>query len=114
MSDSQALDAIHNWQQWFRENRVVAELDEPGESKDSRENLHDTTKSIASLNEAVTAQAFNKAKEHFADTMAEFWNELTGPQLYKAFYAAAMEQLQYQEKELKKAQSIVDMLHYKG
>jgi len=114
MSDSQALDAIHNWQQWFRENRVVAELDDPGESKDSREKMHDTSKAISSLNEAVTAQAFEKAKEYFADTMAEFWNELTGPQLYKAFYAAAMEQLQYQEKELKKAQSIVDMLHYKG
>lgn len=114
MSDSQALDAIQSWQQWFREHRVVAELDEPGESKCSRENLHDTTKSIASFNEAVTAEAFNKAKEHFADTMAEWWNELSGPQLYKAFYAAAMEQLQYQEKELKKAQSIVDMLNYKG
>ena len=114
MSDSQALDAIQNWQQWFRENRVVAELDEPGESKDSREKLHDTSKAAASFNEVVAAQAFNKAKDHFADTMAEFWNELTGPQLYKAFYAAAMEQLQYQEKELKKAQSIVDMLHYKG
>lgn len=114
MSDSQALDTISSWQQWFRENRVVAELDEPGESKDSREKLHNTTNAVASFNEAVTAQAFNKAKEHFADTMAEWWNELTGPQLYKAFYAAAMEQLQYQEKELKKAQSIVDMLHYKG
>ena len=114
MSDSQAIDAIQNWQQWFRENRVVADLDEPGESKDSRENLHDTSKTITSINNAVSEKAFEKAKEYFADTMAEFWSELTGPQLYKAFYAAAIEQLQYQEKELKKAQAIVDMLHYKG
>lgn len=114
MTEKDPMDAIQTWQSWFRENRVVAEIDAPGKSKDSREALHDTSKSVASLNEAVTAQAFEKAKEYFADTMAEFWSELTGPQLYKAFYAAAIEQLQYQEKELKKAQSIVDMLHYKG
>jgi hypothetical protein len=113
MSDSQALDTINNWQQWFFENRVVAELDEPGGSKNNKEKLHDTANAVVSLNEAVTAQAFEKAKECFANTMSEFWNELTGPQLYKAFYGAAMEQLQYQEKELKKAQAIVDILHYK-
>ena len=114
MSDSQAIDIIQNWQQWFRENHVVATIDEPTGPKNNRENLHDTTTAVASLNKAVTEQAFEKAKEYFADTMAEFWDELTGPQLYKAFYAAAMEQLQHQEKELKKAQAIVDMLHYKG
>jgi len=38
------INAIKEWQEWYRTHAVVASMDEPLMSKDSRENLHDTSK----------------------------------------------------------------------
>ena len=56
--------------------------------------------------------SFQKAKEYFADTIAEFTNELSGKELYKAFYAAAIENMDCVEKEYNKAKQLVDMLRH--
>ena len=114
---NEPIDAISKWQEWYRKHRIVAEMDEPLVTKDSRKNMHDTSKATTTLdgsNNLLTdyckAMSFQKAKEYFADTIAEFTNELSGKELYKAFYAAAMDNMDAVEKEYNKAKQLVDML----
>jgi len=114
------MEAIKEWQDWYRKNRVVAEIDQPLKTKDSRESLHDTSKTTTTLDgsdnlvtDYCRAMSFQKAKEYFADTLAEFTNELSGKDFYKAFYTAAIENLESVEKEYRKAKDLVDMLRYK-
>jgi len=104
------MEAINEWQDWYRNTKVVAEMDEPLVTKDSREALHDTQQ--ASRNCLMDAKDYwmKKAQEHFADTICDFTNELTGHDLYKAFYAAATENLNIAAKEYAKAKSLVDCL----
>ena len=111
------VETINQWQEWYRKHRVVAEMDEPLVTKDSRENMHDTSKATTTLDgsdnlltDYCKAMSFKKAQEYFADTIAEFTNELSGQELYKAFYAAAMENMDAVEKEYKKAKQLVNML----
>ena len=101
------MEAIDQWQEWYRNTRVVAEMDEPLVTKDSREALHDTQHAVETVSKAYWMK---KAQEHFADTICEFTNELTGQELYKAFYAAACENLSIASKEYAKAKSLVDCL----
>lgn len=114
------MEAIKEWQDWYRKHRIVAQVDQPLKTKDSRESLHDTSKTTTTLDgsdnlvtDYCRAMSFQKAKEYFADTLAEFTNELSGKDFYKAFYAAAIENLESVEKEYKKAKDLVDMLRYK-
>lgn len=87
------MEAIQEWQDWYRKNRDVNPAD--------------------ALTSYCTTMSFQKAKEHFADTIAEFANELSGKELYKAFYSAAIENMECVEKEYNKAKQLVDMLRYK-
>jgi hypothetical protein len=114
---NEPIETINQWQEWYRRHRVVAEIDQPLVTKDSRESMHDTSKATTTLdgsNNLLTdyckAMSFQKAKEYFADTIAEFTNELSGKELYKAFYAAAMDNMDAVEKEYNKAKQLVDML----
>lgn len=116
-STQEPVDTIKQWQKWYRSHRIVAEMDVPLVTKDSRENMHDTTNTTTTLegsNNPLTdycaAMSFQKAKEYFADTIAEFANELSGKELYKAFYAAAIDNMDCVEKEYNKAKQLVDML----
>ena len=101
------MEAIEQWQDWYRKHKVVAEIDEPLVTKDSREALHDTQHAV---NTYAKTYWMKKAQEHFADTICEFTNELTGQDLYKAFYAAAKENLDIAAKEYAKAKSLVNCL----
>ncbi len=118
-STQEPVDTIKQWQEWYRSHRVIAEIDVPMATKDSREQLHDTSNATTTLEgsnnlltDYCTAMSFQKAKEYFADTIAEFTNELSGKELYKAFYAAAMDNMDCVEKEYNKAKQLVDMLRY--
>jgi mitochondrial fission protein ELM1 len=111
------IETINQWQEWYQRHRVVAEIDVPLATKDSRESMHDTSKTTTTLEgsnnlltDYCTAMSFQKAKEYFADTIAEFANELSGKELYKAFYAAAIDNMDCVEKEYNKAKQLVDML----
>jgi len=111
------IETINQWQEWYQRHRVVAEVDQPLVTKDSRESMHDTSKTTTTLEgsnnlltDYCTAMSFQKAKEYFADTIAEFANELSGKELYKAFYAAAIDNMDCVEKEYNKAKQLVDML----
>jgi len=93
MSDkNEPVDTIQEWQKWYKQNE---------------------TKQITTeekLTEYIKTTSMKKAQEYFADTMAEFANELTGSELYKAFYAAAQENLDLVGKEYTKAKQLVDCL----
>lgn len=102
------METIEGWQDWYRKHKVVAEINKPLVTKDSRESLHDTSKAT----DNVKAMWIDKAKEHFADTLAEYQYELTGKDFYKAFYQAAIENMGHAEKEYKRCQELVDMLRY--
>jgi hypothetical protein len=108
-STQEPVDTIKQWQEWYRSHRIIAEIDTPMATKDSREQLHDTNNV---LTDYCTAMSFQKAKEYFADTLAEFANELSGKELYKALYAAAIENMDCVEKEYNKAKQLVDMLRH--
>jgi hypothetical protein len=116
---NEPIEAISKWQEWYRSHRIVAEMDVPLVTKDSRENMHDTTNATATLEggdnqltDHYKTMYIQKAQEHFADTIAEFTYELSGKELYKAFYAAAMDNLTDAEKEYQKAKQLVDMLRH--
>ena len=73
MSDTDPIAAINAWQKWYKEHQVVASFDEPLVSKDSRENLHDTSNATDTMTNAESkAMWIAKAQEHFADTLAEY------------------------------------------
>jgi replicative DNA helicase len=93
MSDkNEPVDTIQEWQKWYKQN----------------ETNQITTEE--KLTEYIKTTSMKKAQEYFADTIAEFANELTGIELYKAFYAAAQENLDLVGKEYTKAKQLVDCL----
>jgi hypothetical protein len=107
------INTIQQWQDWYRSNRVVAEIDQPLVTKDSRESMHDTTNTIESIGEAEAKEMWmQKAKDHFADTLAEYQYELSGKDFYKAFYQAAYETAEHSRKEYERTKELVDMLRY--
>lgn len=113
MPDSNPIQAIDAWQKWYKEHQVVASFDKPLASKDSRENLHDTSNATDTMTNAEAKTMWmEKAQEHFADTLAEYQYELSGKDFYKAFYAAAYENMTHAKKEYDSAKELVDMLKY--
>lgn len=104
------VHAIKEWQDWYRKHRVVASMDEPLVTKESRENMHETTK--ISDEQKAKEMWIEKAKEHFCDTLAEYQYELSGKDFYKAFYQAASEQMNAAEKEYQRSRELVDLLRY--
>lgn len=88
-------------------------MDQPLVTKDSRENMHDTTNTSETMADVDPKQMWiDKAREHFADTLAEYQYELSGKDFYKAFYQAAVEAMSYAEKEHQRTKELVDMLRY--
>jgi hypothetical protein len=101
------IDAINEWQDWYKSHKVVASIDDPLVSKDSREKMHDTTNAVESIAKDIWIK---KAEEHFADTLAEYQYELSGKDFYKAFYKAACNNMNIAQKEYERAKQLVDML----
>ena len=82
-------------------------MDEPLVSKDSRENMHDTTNALETMAKEIWIQ---KAEEHFADTLAEYQYELSGKDFYQAFCKAAYSNMEIALQEYERAKEMVDML----
>ncbi len=126
-----ALNTIYAWQQWVKNNRVVAEMDEPLATKDSRENLHDTSKATDAIPDwrnyykelaedtaktlisALEKTAEQKATEYFADTITEFLPELGGEKLYECFMNAANQSFEFAQKEYDNNKDLIDCLQKK-
>lgn len=107
------METINQWQDWYRKHRTVAQFDEPGVSKDSRENLHDTSKATDTMPDWQSFDKniyIQKATECFADTLCEFQYELTGEQFYNCFLAAATQVANNAKAEYDKTKQLVDIL----
>jgi divalent metal cation (Fe/Co/Zn/Cd) transporter len=94
----------------FKQN-IVAELDEPLVTKDSREKLHDTTASTAQS--IKHAECLKKTREYFADTICEVMDELTGEEVYQAFYEACKALRNITKKEYNNANELFECLDNK-
>jgi len=116
------INAIKEWQEWYRTHAVVASMDEPLVSKDSRENLHDTSKAMYEMpdwrsfyKELVDVLPddniyLQKAIEHFSDTLCEFAHELSAEQFYKAFLIAATNVAKSAQDDYLKCKTLVDLI----
>ena len=121
------INAIKEWQKWYRTHAVVASMDEPLMSKDSRENLHDTSKATYEMpdwrsfyKELVEVDIgptevddniyLQKAIEHFSDTLCEFAHELSAEQFYKAFLIAATNVAKSAQDDYLKCKTLVDLI----
>lgn len=92
-TDHEPVEAIQEWQRWYR--------------------THQTTETVEPIKETeAKEQWMQKAKDHFADTLAEYQYELSGKDFYKAFYQAAYENAEHARKEYDRAKELVDMLRY--
>lgn len=93
------------WQDWIKNNSVVAQIDEPLVTKKSRENLHDTFNAIDTIkNDPIT-----KATDYFADTIAEFLPELSGEVLYQCFVLAVEQAYKQTKKEFESVKSLMEL-----
>lgn len=91
----------------FKQN-IVAELDEPLVTKDSREKLHDTTASTAQS--IKHAECLKRTRDYFADTICEAMDELTGEEIYQAFYKACKALKDITKKEYDNANRLFECL----
>lgn len=107
------METINQWQDWYRKHRSIAQLDEPGVSKDSRENLHDTSNATDTMPDWQSFDKniyIQKTIECFADTLCEFQCELTGEQFYNCFLAAANQVSNNAKADYDKTKQLVDIL----
>lgn len=107
------METISEWQNWYRKHRLVAQMDKPGVSKDSRENLHDTSNATDTMPDWQSFDKniyIQKAIECFADTLCEFQYELTGEQFYECFLAAANRVSDNAKADYDKTKQLVDIL----
>jgi hypothetical protein len=107
---NEPIDSIKEWQKWYRNHRLIAEIDAPMETKDSRENLHDTTNAVAQLVSDTEQLSLKKATEYFADTLAEFSCDLSGEQLFSALLTAATDNYNYTKREYDRAKAFLDLI----
>ena len=107
---NRSIKAIQDWQDWYRNNRVVAEMDQPLVTKASRENLHDTSKTAESL---LRYDARTAAYNDISDTLASYMGTLGGKEFYKIFFEAAQEYTKNLEDEYKQAKDLMDRLRYR-
>jgi hypothetical protein len=84
----QPMDIIQEWQDWYRKQ----------------------PKNFQTETKAIQKQMKTKAEEHFADTIAEFCSEISGKEMYEAFYAAALQNMEHHKKEYQKAKELIDLL----
>lgn len=122
---TEPVETIKAWQDWYKSHRSVAQMDDPLVTKDSREKLHDTSNATDTLpnwrehyaeliGDRLPLQGNDiykqKATEFFADTIAEFSNEMSGEELFACFRQAAKENLEYIQKEYDRAMDLIDLI----
>jgi hypothetical protein len=106
-NSSNPLDAIQTWQEWYSKNQVVASIDEPLVTKESREQLHDTSSAIDSLHKS---KLLEKATTYFADTIAEYISELSPAELFSCLLKAATDNYNYTKGEYEHAKQFLNCI----
>lgn len=100
-------------------NPVVAEMEEPFVTKESRENMHDTKSAYSSLSEEqIHRQALDRLYNCFAETFAEYLTSpyyedkfLSANEVYSAFMSALTKELNWHQDmadRVKNFKSILD------
>lgn len=97
MTESDPIEAVQAWQEWYKTTH--------------KEMVMESKKEVYTKSD-VKDTWIQRAQEHFADTIAEYQYELSGKELYKAFYKAAYENMEAVKKEYERAKELVDMLRY--
>lgn len=112
---SDPMDVLSNWQRCYKASSVVAEMTEPLLTKASRENMHNTINATDKFPETFlqSEKYKKKATEYFGDTICEFFNELSGEELFNCFCEAAKENLTSVEKEYKNAKTLMELIEGK-
>jgi hypothetical protein len=95
------IDAINEWQRWYKENNNVS----------LRTHKDMTTVSSFTLPSITDDKLWRQSIVNgFADTITEAMADMSGAEIYKCFLQAAQENLKHAEKEYKNAKQLVDYL----
>ena len=106
-NSSKPLNAILGWQEWYNKNHPVASMDEPLVTKESREQLHDTSSVVDSLHKG---KLLEKATTYFADTIAEYISELSPTELFSCLLKAATDNYNYTKGEYEHAKQFLNCI----
>jgi len=113
---NQAMAAIQQWQKWYRENKIVADPEEPLVTKDQREGLHNTSNTAKTLTDIPNLLQYDAKKaafNDFSDILASYMSTLGGKELYKIFFEAAQEYTKILEDEYKQGNDLLNCLRYR-
>jgi hypothetical protein len=115
---NQAMAAVQQWQKWYRENKIVADPEEPLVAKDQRDGLHDTSNTAETLDDmpnllSYSYDAKRNAFNDFSDILASYMSTLGGKELYKIFFEAAQEYNRILEAEHKQGEDLLNCLRYR-
>lgn len=116
---------MNAWLSWHRSHRLVAQMDEPQVTKDSRENLHDTSKAstvfpdwrnfmkeivdtVEKENNDYRDQFKVQAQSRFYDVICDYFTELTPENFHDALVDAASEYLENARLEYEKCRKLHD------
>ena len=118
-------DDMDAWLSWHRSHRIVAQMDEPQATKESREKLHDTSNASAvfpdwrnfmkELTDIVEKDANDykeqfkiQAKSRFYDVICDYFTELTPEDFHDALVDAASKYLEDTRLEYEKCRKLHD------
>lgn len=106
------IDAINEWQKWYKANRTFISIDNPLANKDSKKNLDNTSNTMTAISNLFNNDNTWKQSivDGFADTITEAMADMSGAEIYKCVLQAAQENLTHTEKEYKNAKQLVDYL----
>jgi hypothetical protein len=122
------LTHIKSWQDKFKEHKQqcgVAEMNEPGVTKDSREALHDTANATDTIKDWRTfcAEVLDESKwepdlscdkqeavRDFADTICCALEKMSGKEVFECFFEAVQDKYNHTKKEYDKACELLDLL----
>jgi len=118
-------DDMAAWLSWHRSHRIVAQMNKPRVTKESRENLHDTSNASAvfpdwcnfmkELTDTVEKEANDyreefkiQAKSRFYDVICDYFTELTPEDFHEALVDAASKYLESTRIEYEKCCKLHD------
>ena len=95
---------------------VIAEMDEPGVTKASRENLHDTTNAGSLQDIDSHYHQYRRCVDAFEDIISEYTEpydvlgqkRLSGEDVYKAFLEGIKAQQNWHKAEMKTLDDLID------
>jgi transcription elongation factor GreA-like protein len=112
------METIQQWQEWYRAQRKVNILDTSLVSQDSDKKLYvgaESPTSMTKFNFSPSMENNNiykeKAIEYFSDTICEFIDEMTGPELFDCFKQAVTNYYTNQQKQLDNIKQFHDVVH---